>query len=69
MPSREIELELKLKNYNNKLLLYTKIIKYTPTDFLKGLWLKKSAKTVEKRNECFRQLRELVRKKHPEMFT
>ena len=69
MISKEAELELLLKFFNNKILFYNNIYRKTPTDFLKNkLWLKKILSLREKRDTCFKKLRILIRKKHPELF-
>ncbi len=65
MTSKEVELELKLEQLNNKIKFYSKFLRYP---FFKILMLKRYVKVIEKRNDCFKELREMIRKKYPEKF-
>ena len=65
MTSNEVQLELELEMLNNKIKFYSRFLGYP---FFKRLMIKRFQNTVIKRNDCFRELRELIRKKHPEKF-
>ena len=66
--SNEADLELKLTAYNAKIIflnkIYIKLDKIKLSHLLNG----KIQSNVQKRNECFVQLRNLLRKKRPELF-
>ncbi len=68
MTSKEVELELRLTQLNNKILFYCKLIKIKPMGFRLFGMAKRIQKVTELRNECFKELRELLRKKYPEKF-
>ncbi len=69
MITNEAYLELKLRQYNNKIVFYNKIYNKIPVNIIKNkLLLPKMLKIIEQRNNTFRKLRILIRKKHPEMF-
>ena len=66
--SNEANLELKLTAYNAKIIflnkMYAKLDKIKLSHLLNG----KLKSNIELRNECFRELRDLLRKKRPELF-
>ena len=66
--SNEANLELKLTAYNAKIIflnkMYSKLDKIKLSHLLNG----KLKSNIESRNECFRELRDLLRKKRPELF-
>tara|TARA_R110002051_G_scaffold92721_1_gene162471 strand:- start:714 stop:932 length:219 start_codon:yes stop_codon:yes gene_type:complete len=66
--SNEADLELKLSAYNAKIIFWYKIHNYLSKVKLGHLLYNKLNKNIEVRNQCFRELRDLVRKKHPELF-
>jgi hypothetical protein len=69
MITTEAYLELKLRQYNNKIVFYNKIYNKIPVIIIRNKFLlPKILKIIEKRDETFRKLRILLRKKHPEMF-
>ena len=69
MITTEAYLELKLRQYNNKIVFYNKIYNKIPVIIIRNKFLlPKILKIIEKRDETFRNLRILLRKKHPEMF-
>ena len=69
MSSKELTLEILLNNLNSKLVFYDKILKKIPTKFFKIKFFNwKIQPLKEKRDQAFRELRELMRKKHPEIF-
>jgi len=67
--SNEADLELKLTAYNAKIVflnkMYVKLCKIKLGHLLNG----KLQTNIEQRNQCFRELRDLMRKKRPELFT
>ena len=63
--SYETELELKLVQLNSKIIIYDRYVKLR---FIGKLFMKRTIKIINQRDQCFRELRELVRKKHPELF-
>jgi len=66
--SNEADLELKLTAYNAKILFWNKIY-INLSKFKLGHLLHSKIKTnIEARNQCFRELRDVVKKKHPELF-
>ena len=69
MITTEAFLELNLRHYNNKIILYNKIYNKIPLNIIKQkIILPKLLKVIEKRDESFRKLRILLRKKRPELF-
>jgi len=64
--SREVELELNLQKINSNIILYSKLIRRIPKG--QKIFGKKLSKLITKQQECFRELRSIVRKKHPELF-
>ena len=69
MITTEAFLELNLRQYNNKIVLYNKIYNKIPLNVIKQkIILPKLLKIIEKRDESFRKLRILLKKKHPELF-
>jgi hypothetical protein len=66
--SNEANLELKLTAYNAKIIflnkMYAKLDKIKLSHLLNG----KLKSNIELRNQCFRELRDLLRKKRPELF-
>ena len=66
--SNEANLELKLTAYNAKIIflnkMYAKLDKIKLSHLLNG----KLKSNIESRKECFRELRDLLRKKRPELF-
>tara|TARA_R110000824_G_scaffold10321_1_gene45697 strand:- start:1324 stop:1647 length:324 start_codon:yes stop_codon:yes gene_type:complete len=67
--SNEADLELKLTAYNAKIVFLNKIYLKLSKIKLGHLLNSKLNDNVEKRNQCFRELRDLLRKKRPELFT
>ena len=67
--SNEADLELKLTAYNAKIIflnkMFIKLCKIKLGHLLHG----KLNDNIEQRNQCFRELRDLLRKKRPELFT
>ena len=69
MITTEAFLELNLRQYNNKIVLYNKIYNKIPLNVIKQkIILPKLLKVIEKRDETFRKLRILLKKKRPELF-
>jgi|TARA_R110000824_G_scaffold4844_5_gene22877 hypothetical protein len=69
MITTEAFLELNLRQYNNKIVLYNKIYNKIPLNIIKQkIILPKLLKIIEKRDETFRKLRILLKKKRPELF-
>lgn len=69
MITTEAFLELNLRQYNNKIVLYNKIYNKIPLNIIKQkIILPKLLKVIEKRDETFRKLRILLKKKRPELF-
>tara|TARA_R110002020_G_scaffold183812_2_gene380258 strand:+ start:1095 stop:1313 length:219 start_codon:yes stop_codon:yes gene_type:complete len=69
MITTEAFLELNLRQYNNKIVLYNKIYNKIPLNIIKQkIILPKLLKVIEKRDESFRKLRILLKKKRPELF-
>jgi|TARA_R100000963_G_C4580089_1_gene61433 hypothetical protein len=69
MITTEAFLELNLRQYNNKIVLYNKIYNKIPLNVIKQkIILPKLLNIIEKRDESFRKLRILLKKKHPELF-
>ncbi len=68
MISKELELELKLTQLNNKIILYDKLIKRIRPNFIQLYFYKRLGRIIEQRNKNFKLLRELMRKKYPEKF-
>ena len=69
MITTEAFLELNLRQYNNKIVLYNKIYNKIPLNVIKQkIILPKLLKVIEKRDESFRKLRILLKKKRPELF-
>ena len=66
--SNEADLEVKLSAYNAKIIFLNKIFRYLSKVKLGHLLHGKLQTNIEKRNQCFRELRDVVRKKHPELF-
>ena len=66
--SNEADLELKLTAYNAKIIflnkIYSKLDKIKLSHLLNG----KLKSNIESRNQCFRELRDLLKKKRPELF-
>tara|TARA_R110002020_G_scaffold201824_4_gene404674 strand:- start:381 stop:599 length:219 start_codon:yes stop_codon:yes gene_type:complete len=69
MITNEAYLELRLRQFNNKIVLYNKIYNKIPINILKNKFLlPKMLKIIERRDNTFRKLRILLKKKHPEKF-
>ena len=66
--SNEADLELKLTAYNAKILFWNKIYINLSKFKLGHLLHKKLQSNIEARNQCFRELRDLLKKKRPELF-
>ena len=66
--SKEADLELKLTAYNAKILFWNRIYINLSKFKLGHLLHKKLQTNIEKRNQCFRELRDLLKKKRPELF-
>tara|TARA_R110002153_G_scaffold231988_1_gene385195 strand:+ start:356 stop:679 length:324 start_codon:yes stop_codon:yes gene_type:complete len=67
--SNEADLELKLTAYNAKIIFLNKIFIKLSKIKLGHLLHGKLQTNIEQRNQCFRELRDLLRKKRPELFT
>ena len=65
MSSFEVELELKLTKLNSQIILLTRLYGWK---IIGKYFAKKLQSTIDERNGCFRDLRNLIRKKHPEKF-
>tara|TARA_R100001530_G_C4261167_1_gene140503 strand:- start:475 stop:693 length:219 start_codon:yes stop_codon:yes gene_type:complete len=66
--SNEADLEVKLSAYNAKIIFLYKIHNYLSKVKLGHLLYKKLNENIEIRNQCFKELRTVLRKKHPELF-
>ncbi len=66
--SNEADLELKLTAYNAKIIFLNKMFIKLSKIKLGHLLYGKLNDNVEQRNQCFRELRDLLRKKRPELF-
>ena len=66
--SNEADLELKLTAYNAKIIFLNKIFIKLSKIKLGHLLVNKLNDNIEQRNQCFRELRDLLRKKRPELF-
>tara|TARA_R110000822_G_scaffold35647_3_gene100437 strand:+ start:1865 stop:2083 length:219 start_codon:yes stop_codon:yes gene_type:complete len=66
--SNEADLELKLSAYNAKIVFLNKIYRNLCKIKLGHLIYPKIAQNIESRNQCFRDLRDLIKKKRPELF-
>jgi len=66
--SNEADLEIKLSAYNAKIIFLNKMIKNLSKFKLGHLLYNKLQSNIEARNQCFRELRDLLRKKRPELF-
>tara|TARA_R110000822_G_scaffold6167_1_gene25886 strand:+ start:120 stop:338 length:219 start_codon:yes stop_codon:yes gene_type:complete len=67
--SNEADLELKLTAYNAKIVFLNKMFIKLSKIKLSHLLIGKLNYNIEQRNQCFRELRDLMRKKRPELFT
>ena len=67
--SNEADLELKLTAYNAKIVFLNKMFIKLSKIKLSHLLIGKLNDNIEQRNQCFRELRDLMRKKRPELFT
>ena len=67
--SNEADLELKLTAYNAKIVFLNKMFIKLSKIKLGHLLNGKLKTNIEQRNQCFRELRDLTRKKRPELFT
>ena len=61
-------LEVQLKELNEKIVKYDIRIRNIKPMFIQNYFRKRLNKIIEKRNQIFRDLREEVRKMHPEKF-
>ena len=68
MTSKELELELNLTQLNSKIIFYNKAYQWVKFGFLKKIVGKHLQNVTILRNSCFKELRELLRKKYPEKF-
>ena len=66
--SNEANLELKLSAYNAKIIFLNKMIRNLSKVKLGHLLYNKLQNNIESRNQCFRELRDLLKKKRPELF-
>ena len=66
--SNEADLELKLSAYNAKIIFLNKMIINLSKVKLGHLLYGKLCNNIEARNQCFIQLRNLLKKKRPELF-
>ena len=66
--SNEADLELKLTAYNAKIIFLNKMFIKLSKVKLSHLLHGKLQTNIELRNQCFRELRDLLRKKRPELF-
>jgi len=62
--SYETELELRLNKLNSQIILWSKISRF----FKFKLFKNKIYHITDERNNCFKELRTLIRKKYPEKF-
>jgi len=67
--SNEADLELKLTAYNARIVFLNNIFMKLSKLKLGHLVTGKLQSNIEKRNQCFRELRDLIKKKRPELFT
>ena len=66
--SNEADLEIKLSSYNAKIVFLNKIYRSMCKIKLGHLIYPKIAQNIELRNQCFRELRALIKKNRPELF-
>ena len=66
--SYESELEIKLKAYNQKIIFWNMVYNKLQKIKLGKIVINRIANFEIKRNECFKELRTLLRKKYPEKF-
>jgi hypothetical protein len=66
--SNEADLEIKLSSYNAKIVFLNKIYRNMSKIKIGHLIYPKIAQNIELRNQCFRELRDLMKKKRPELF-
>ena len=66
--SNEADLELKLTAYNAKIIFLNKMFIKLSKIKLGHLLVGKLDNNIQERNQCFRELRDLLRKKRPELF-
>ena len=66
--SNEADLELKLTAYNAKIIFLTKIHAKLNKIKLSHLLNGRLRNNIDLRNQCFRELRDLLKKKRPELF-
>tara|TARA_R110000824_G_scaffold8723_1_gene39460 strand:+ start:386 stop:604 length:219 start_codon:yes stop_codon:yes gene_type:complete len=66
--SNEADLELKLSAYNAKIIFLNKMFINLSKIKLGHLLHGKLQTNIEARNQCFRELRDLLKKKRPELF-
>jgi|TARA_R110000851_G_scaffold136435_1_gene272057 hypothetical protein len=66
--SNEADLELKLTAYNAKIIFLTKIHAKLDRIKLSHLLDGRLRNNIDLRNQCFTELRDLLRKKRPELF-
>tara|TARA_R110000751_G_scaffold37643_1_gene91077 strand:+ start:106 stop:324 length:219 start_codon:yes stop_codon:yes gene_type:complete len=66
--SNEADLELKLSAYNAKIIFLNNIYRKLCKIKLGHLIYPKIKSNVESRNQCFKELRDLIKKKRPELF-
>ena len=66
--SNESDLELKLSAYNAKIVFLNNMYRKLNKIKLGHLLIKKINHNITLRNECFRELRDLLKKKRPELF-
>ena len=66
--SNEADLELKLTAYNAKIIFLNKMFIKLSKIKLGHLLVRKLDNNIQERNQCFRELRDLLRKKRPELF-
>ena len=64
MTSNEVILELRLTQLNNKLIMWIKLYDKLPFFFIKN----KIMSIRQKRDQCWNDLRTLIRQKYPEKF-
>tara|TARA_R110000824_G_scaffold346350_1_gene533136 strand:- start:552 stop:770 length:219 start_codon:yes stop_codon:yes gene_type:complete len=66
--SNEADLELKLSAYNAKIIFLNNIYNKLCKIKLGHLIYPSIAKNIDFRNQCFRELRDLIKHKRPELF-
>ena len=66
--SNEADLELKLSAYNAKIIFLNKMMRNLSKVKMGHLLYGKLCNNIELRNQCFRELRDLLKKKRPELF-